>query len=193
MRKRTPLFLMIAALGLAISACAGADEVEEAVEEPIVEEAAPEEPIVIDGLTELDAIATAEAEGDIMMEEPMMEDVAGILLTGMFVEIDVVHRGSGTAVIVDMGDGSYTLRLEDDFSVTRGPDLHVMLSGTEEPRNHESVMAEPTVDLGKLKGNMGAQNYEIPAGFDVTNAKSVVIYCVPFRVVFSTATLAPAG
>lgn len=167
--------LIVAALALAACGRGGGDE------------------IIIDGLTEADAMATAQAEGDIMMEEPMMADVAGALLTGTFVDIDVVHRGSGTATIVELADGSFMLRLEDDFMVTRGPDLHVFLSGSEEPRNSDGVMTEPALDLGQLKGNMGSQNYEIPASFDVSNAKSVVIYCVPFRVVFSTATLSPSG
>jgi hypothetical protein len=40
-----------------------------------------------------------------------------------------------------------------------------------------------------LKGNIGSQNYEIPADVDVSQYQSVVIYCMPFHVVFSTATL----
>ena len=37
---------------------------------------------------------------------------------------------------------------------------------------------------------MGNQNYEVPAGTDVSEYKTVVIYCVPFHVVFATAPLA---
>jgi hypothetical protein len=46
------------------------------------------------------------------------------------------------------------------------------------------------LDLGSLKGNLGNQNYDIPAGTDINQFKSVVIYCLPFHVVFSTADLA---
>ncbi|MDH3600540.1 MAG: DM13 domain-containing protein [Candidatus Tectomicrobia bacterium] len=45
------------------------------------------------------------------------------------------------------------------------------------------------MDLGSLKGNIGSQNYPIPAETDIVPFKSVVIYCMPFHVVFSTATL----
>ncbi|MEM7336152.1 MAG: DM13 domain-containing protein, partial [Chloroflexota bacterium] len=45
------------------------------------------------------------------------------------------------------------------------------------------------IDLGSLKGNMGNQNYEIPADVDLSQFQSIVIYCQPFHVVFSTATL----
>jgi hypothetical protein len=45
------------------------------------------------------------------------------------------------------------------------------------------------LDLGSLKGNIGNQNYEIPAGTDISEYQSVVIYCLPFHVIFSTATI----
>jgi len=40
-----------------------------------------------------------------------------------------------------------------------------------------------------LKGNVGNQNYEIPGDAEIGQFGSVVIYCQPFHVVFSTATL----
>ena len=51
------------------------------------------------------------------------------------------------------------------------------------------VVGDDYVHLGALKGNIGNQNYEIPAEVDLSEYKSVVIYCVPFHVVFATATL----
>jgi hypothetical protein len=50
-------------------------------------------------------------------------------------------------------------------------------------------VGEDQVELGQLKGNVGNQNYEIPAEIDLSLYQSVVIYCLPFQVVFSTATL----
>jgi hypothetical protein len=79
------------------------------------------------------------------------------------------------------------LRLED-FSVTNGPDLHVLLAENPSPPDHDSLGMY--LDLGSLKGNLGDQNYDIPAGTDINQFKSVVIYCLPFHVVFSTADLA---
>jgi hypothetical protein len=40
-----------------------------------------------------------------------------------------------------------------------------------------------------LKGNVGNQNYDIPDEIDLDQFQSVVIYCVPFHVVFSSAAL----
>ena len=43
------------------------------------------------------------------------------------------------------------------------------------------------VEIGKLKGNVGDQNYELPDDLDPAAYGSVVIYCKPFQVVFSVA------
>jgi hypothetical protein len=45
------------------------------------------------------------------------------------------------------------------------------------------------VELGKLKGNEGDQNYEIPAGTDLTKFRAVSIYCERFNANFGTAPL----
>ncbi len=67
----------------------------------------------------------------------------------------------------------------------------VYLAVHPEPRSRQEV-AQGYVSLGKLKGNIGAQNYEIPARTDMAKYRSVVIYCQPFHVVFATATLQAA-
>lgn len=129
-------------------------------------------------------------------EEPMPEaDEAATeptgpvaVLTGDVVGADEFHQGSGTATIYQLEDGSHVLRLED-FEVTNGPDLHVILSPVASPTTREEVSAEGYVDLGELKGNVGSQNYDIPPEVDINSIGSVVIYCVPFHVLFSTATL----
>jgi hypothetical protein len=95
--------------------------------------------------------------------------------------------GSGDARIYALADGNLILRLEN-FSVTNGPDLHVLLAENPSPQDSDSLGVY--LDLGSLKGNLGNQNYDIPAGTDINQFKSVVIYCLPFHVVFSTADLA---
>jgi hypothetical protein len=112
-------------------------------------------------------------------------DVAPVV-TGQFRDADDLHRGSGTATIYELEDGSRVLRFEE-FEVTNGPDLHVYLVPAENAGDEVSV--EGYVDLGELKGNIGDQNYEIPADVDVSEFQSVVIWCEPFAVVFSVASL----
>jgi hypothetical protein len=107
-----------------------------------------------------------------------------LLSQGDFYGVDDLHQGSGKALIYQTGEGEYFLRLEN-FEVTNGPQLHVILGVDENPYNHDTL--GEYLDLGPLKGNIGDQNYEIPAGTDLENYGSVVIYCVPFRAIFAIA------
>ncbi len=124
----------------------------------------------------------ADGEGD--------SSKAVALKSGSFRDADSFHRGSGTATIYRAPDGSHLLRLED-FSVTNGPDLRVLLSRHPDPMDRHQVREDDGfIQLDKLKGNRGNQNYPIPADVDPAEYGSVIIYCWPFSVVFSVAPLA---
>jgi hypothetical protein len=114
------------------------------------------------------------------------------LLSGMFKDADSRHHGSGDATIYELADGTVVLRVEN-LDVTNGPDLHVFLAPVADADERDDVMAEGYLDLGELKGNKGDQNYIILGNFDPTREWTVVIYCVPFHVIFSTAPLGPAA
>jgi hypothetical protein len=109
------------------------------------------------------------------------------LRTGMFGEIDAIHKGSGIAEIVSLPDGQRVLRLRD-FQVTNGPDLYVYLSGHPAPRTGRDVH-DGGAELGRLRGNVGNQQYELPPDIELAGIRSAVIYCKAFNVVFSTAEL----
>ena len=79
-----------------------------------------------------------------------------------------------------MDDGNEVLRLED-FKSTNGPDLYVYLSTDKE--------ATDIVNLGRLKANIGNQNYEIPQGTDLEKYNKVLIWCKSFSVLFGSAEL----
>ena len=121
-------------------------------------------------------------------EEPAEPTGPVAVLTGEVIGADDFHQGTGTATIYRLEDGSHVLRLED-FEVTNGPDLHVLLSPATDITSRDQLDAAGYVDLGELKGNVGNQNYDIPAEVDIESIGSVVIYCVPFHVLFSTASL----
>ena len=146
-------------------------EVEEAVSLGEVEEAAP-------------TVEVAKAIPVVEKEEEMEED-GGItaVLSGNFTDADAAHKGSGIATIYQQNE-NLILRLQE-FSVTNGPDLHVYLSTSASPTDDIGEY----IDLGELKGNIGDQNYDIPAGTDLSQYQSIIIYCQPFHVVFSTAAL----
>ncbi len=134
------------------------------------------------------------AKVDTEMTEAMPDAAraAEKLSTGAFRDQDRFHLGSGEAALYLQPTGEYLLRLEN-FSVTNGPDLHLLLSTHADPNSGSEVKDDGYIDLGKLKGNRGSQNYEIPDGVDATQYRSVVVYCKPFHVIFSVAPLSPAG
>jgi len=120
--------------------------------------------------------------------EPVPEPVSQeptLISSGNFQGADSFHKGSGQAKIIGLADGSSVVRLEN-FSVTNGPDLRVYLVNSASP-NKDQV--KQGLELAPLKGNVGNQNYTVPAGVDPSGYNSVVIYCKPFSVIFSTANL----
>ena len=101
--------------------------------------------------------------------------------------IDRSHPTEGSAVVLGDGSGQRFLRFED-FRTDNGPDLNVYLSAapTDAPAGQ---FDDDFVDLGDLRGNVGSQNYEIPAGLDLDHYSTVAIWCVRFGVVFGAAEL----
>ena len=110
------------------------------------------------------------------------------LLEGEFIDGDFLHFGDGTATIYELSDGSRLLRFEE-FKVTNGPDLRVLITPDNNPFDHDALAEAGYTELGRLKGNIGNQNYEIPPDVDIDSIGSVVIYCKPFAVIFSVAPL----
>jgi len=98
---------------------------------------------------------------------------------GIFTDADAFHKTSGEARILTINEKRY-LSLEN-FKTTNGPDLYVYLSTDKESTEF--------INLGKLKGNIGNQNYEIPENADVTKYNRVVIWCRAFSVLFGSAEL----
>ena len=112
-----------------------------------------------------------------------------ILGSGTFEGADRVHQGSGKASLVRLETGEIELRFED-FDVTNGPDLEVWLSDHAYPRTSGDVSNGTWLDLGRLKGNVGNQAYILPADADLSQIKSVTIWCEQFGVLFASAPLA---
>ena len=132
------------------------------------------------------------AEAAMEEDSETMQPAAVKLKTGSFRDQDSFHKGSGQATIYRAPDGSLVLRVEN-FKVTNGPDLHVILTPHQDPNRRKDLTDAGHTDLGKLKGNIGNQNYPIPDDVDIDAQSSVVIYCQPFHVVFSVASLEEAG
>ena len=113
---------------------------------------------------------------------PVIERV----IEGAFV--DRSHPTGGQAVVLSDGTAQRFLRLEG-FATDNGPDLNVYLSAAP-PDAPEGAFDDDFVDLGDLQGNVGDQNYEVPAGVDLDRYPTVVVWCVRFGVAFGAAGLA---
>jgi hypothetical protein len=103
----------------------------------------------------------------------------------------VAHATHGTATIFQMPSGSRLLRLTN-FETSNGPDVRVYLIAANDANDSDTVTNTGFVELGSLKGNIGDQNYEIPAAVDLAKYQAVTIWCKRFAVNFATAPLAKA-
>lgn len=101
-----------------------------------------------------------------------------------------VHNTSGRATIYQEKNGMLILRLTR-FKTSNGPDVHVILIAGNDAEDDANFLKSGTerVELGGLKGNEGDQNYEIPAGTDLTKFRTVSIYCERFNANFGAAPL----
>jgi hypothetical protein len=101
-----------------------------------------------------------------------------------------VHQTSGRATIYEETDGKLVLRLTN-FKTSNGPDVHVILIAATDAEDDANFLKSgtPRVELGKLKGNEGDQNYEIPTGTDLSKFQTVSIYCERFNANFGAAPL----
>jgi hypothetical protein len=100
-----------------------------------------------------------------------------------------VHETAGTATIYQLADGKRILRLTN-FSTSNGPDVRVVLVPTKQLKNNEDVKNYKYIELGKLKGNKGDQNYEIPDEIDVSAYGAVSVWCKRFNENFGAAYFA---
>ncbi len=129
--------------------------------------------------------ATAPAGGDQASGGKAAEPVVNVeVASGSFTGEDG-HDGSGTATVIDQASGEQVLTFTD-FDVDPGAAVEVWLTtGPNETSDR--------VDLGNLKGNVGDQQYEIPAGTDLQKYATVVLYCTPFTVRIAVAPLKAAA
>ena len=109
------------------------------------------------------------------------------LASGAFISRE--HPTRGTARVLRLADGRVVIRFEG-FATSNGPLLVVWLSKNP-AHGPDGAFGDSYVDLGPLKGNIGDQNYPVPAAVDPTTYTSVVVWCARFHVSFGAADLAP--
>ena len=118
-------------------------------------------------------------------DRPVLRELA----SGRFVSHE--HPTTGSVRVLRLPDGSRTLRI-DDLRTTDGPALEVWLAAAPVVPGRAGWFLfddEEHVDLGALKGNIGDQNYPIPAQVDLRGLRSVAVWCDRFDVSFGAAAL----
>ncbi|MEQ1704078.1 MAG: DM13 domain-containing protein [Ilumatobacteraceae bacterium] len=103
--------------------------------------------------------------------------------------VSIEHDTTGELVIAAAG-GERFIRLEE-LSTTNGPDLHVYLSANPFDGD-DGAFDDEFIDLGELRGNVGDQHYALDPSVDLSQYRSVVIWCDRFDAAFGAAPL-PRG
>jgi hypothetical protein len=106
-----------------------------------------------------------------------------LLASGAFTSGE--HETSGEARVIRLRLGGRALTL--DLRTSAGPDLRVYLA------LGYGIDVGDHVDLGSLKGNIGTQQYAIPADTNLGRYTAVVIYCRAFSAPFGRAVLNPTA
>ncbi len=98
------------------------------------------------------------------------------------------YRLTGSWSLVQRGNKTF-VKFSDDFKTKNGPDLKVFLS----PRSAGEVNGRNAVagslKLGVLKNNKGTQEYEIPAGTDLSKYSTILVHCEAFSVLWGGGAL----
>lgn len=96
------------------------------------------------------------------------------------------YSAEGTATVYEL-DGQFVLRFEDDTDIQNAPDLFVYVL---EAPSYDGGDPGEFINLGKIKGNVGGQNYELPDEYDPAIHQSILIWCQRFTTPVATAPLA---
>jgi hypothetical protein len=118
---------------------------------------------------------------------PQKAALGALVASGSFIQPDAnnpLRRGTGG---VSVYDGEVVLGA--DFAVTPGPDYRVLLVPKAAIRADADIANTMYIDLGALAAFKGGQHYAVPAGVDLANYPSVVIWCAPYAALISTADL----
>jgi len=124
------------------------------------------------------------------MEQLTDADRSRLVAAGTFIHAspsDPVHWGRGSVSVYERA-----VFLEPDFEVGPGPAFHVYLVPKASIRKNADLGDAMFVDLGGLRAFKGSQRYPIPAGVNLKDYPSVVIWCEYFGVLISPADLMTA-
>ena len=173
-RRRRELWVPVGGAYVAVAVTAGV-----MLGLPLITDDVVDEEVVVVGAASTEEGAGAGA--DQATATPEEAEAAQLVASGQFEARD--HPGEGMASLVDTPDG--TVLTLTDFATDNGPDLLVYLVPPDAPVG----TVDGFVDLGVLKGNIGDQQYEVPAEVQAMAGWRVVVWCRAFAVSFTEALL----
>ncbi len=104
---------------------------------------------------------------------------------------DPVHWGKGGVSIYRQKNlNEVEVYLESDFEVGPGPAYHVYLSSGTDIKSNDDFKNAVNLDIGTLKSFKGSQIYRPPADTNMEDYKSIVVWCVAFGQLITSAKLA---
>ena len=106
--------------------------------------------------------------------------------SGQFVAVGSQNKTEGTFKIVEE-DGKQYIEFSDDFEVSEGPDLEIILHKDQVVES--SIAEEDYLSLAPIESFTGTQRYEVPEGADLEDYASVAVWCEEFNVTFGYAQL----
>lgn len=110
---------------------------------------------------------------------------------GMFIHSnprDRFHYGQGSVAVYKLKN-QYEIFLGKDFKVGPGPAFHVFLSSARTIKTNAAFQNSKKYDLGMLKSFQGSQVYSVPNTVNMSEIHSVVVWCVSFSQLITSANL----
>ncbi len=118
-----------------------------------------------------------EVKGEVIEQKEAMPSAARLISSGDFKPR--FHSVMGQALLIET-DGQKILRFEN-FETDNGPRLHIYLAS--------DLNDKDFIDLGRIRATKGNVNYNVDASVDTSRYNKVLVWCVPFGVLFSYAEL----
>ncbi|MGB3641348.1 MAG: DM13 domain-containing protein [Rivularia sp. (in: cyanobacteria)] len=147
--------------------------------------------IAVLSIVALLSVGCANVESQQSETQPQAETVAetpavgAVQSSGAFINAE--HPTKGTASII-IENGKKYIQFDNQFKSDNGPDLFVILHKDDKLPNTGIKQADYTT-IAALKSTSGTQKYEIPENVDVSNFKSLAIWCRRFNATFGYAVL----
>lgn len=107
--------------------------------------------------------------------------IAAELPSGTFIKKKKKLKGAWE--VVQRGDKTFIVFAED-FRAAKGPDLKIFLSPKSVSDVNGDTAVNGSLNIGELKATKGAQEYEVPAGVNLSDYSSVLVHCEAYSVLW---------